>query len=115
MLGETISSQTRCTPLDAGNAAGYVGSAFREERRATNRSRAYTVTSDTHSTRVDTVFAFEPIPEGTKVCIEFGLDPQSFSARLLSPFGWAMSGKIRDLIAHDVLDIKQLAEAKSHD
>src|SRR3990170_7631472 len=78
---------------------------------AYERNRAYTVTVDAYGTRVDAVFSFEPTVEGTKVTIEFNLDAQSFSARLLAPVGWAMTGKIRDALAHDLADLKRAAEA----
>lgn len=67
---------------------------------------------DSHDTRMDTTFSFEPSNGGTKVRVEFSLDPQSFSARLLSPLGWAMAGKIRDFIARDLDDLKRAAETE---
>ena len=80
------------------------------EVTAFERDRTYTVTNDAHRTRADTVFSFEPSNGGTKVTIEFDLEPQSFAARLLSPLGWALAGKIRDAITHDMADLKRAAE-----
>src|SRR5262245_7473484 len=80
------------------------------EVTAFERNRTYTITNDAHGTRVDTVFSFESSAEGTKVTIEFELEPQSFAARLLSPLGWALAGKIRDAMTQDMADLKRAAE-----
>ena len=89
-----------------------LGRQVSEEMRITafERNRTYTVTNDAHGTRADTLFSFEPSNGGTKVTIEFELEPQSFAARLLSPLGWALAGKIREAITQDIADLKRAAE-----
>jgi len=76
------------------------------------KNHAYTITSDTHGARVDTHFTFEPQGPGTLVSIVFNMTPLTFSSMLVSPLGWAMAGKIKKAIEHDVLDFKHLAEHK---
>jgi len=80
------------------------------EVTAFERNRTYTITNDVRGTRVDAVFSFEPSDDGTRVSVEFMLEPQSFPSRLLAPLGWALTGKIRDAIAHDIADLKRTAE-----
>lgn len=80
------------------------------EVTAFERNRTYTITNDVHGTRVNAVFFFEPSDDGTRVSVEFTLEPQSFPSRLLSPLGWALTGKIRDAITHDIADLKRTAE-----
>jgi uncharacterized protein YndB with AHSA1/START domain len=82
------------------------------EVTAFERNRTYTITNDHFGTRIDTQFSFEPSNGGTKVRVEFVLEPQSFSARLLTPIGWAMAGKIRDAIVRDLDDFKRAAESQ---
>ena len=60
--------------------------------------------------RVDTVFTFEPAAAGTRVSIEFALNPQGLPLALLSPLEWAIAGKVRDVLAHDLLDLKNSIE-----
>jgi uncharacterized protein YndB with AHSA1/START domain len=91
-----------------------MGRKITEEMQVTafERNRTYTITNDNFGTRVDTQFSFEPSNSGTKVRVEFSLEPQSFSARLLTPIGWAMAGTIRDAIVRDLDDLKRAVESQ---
>jgi uncharacterized protein YndB with AHSA1/START domain len=82
------------------------------EITAFERNHTYTITNGSHGTRMDTQFSFEPSNAGTKVSVEFTLDPQSFSARVLSPIGWALAGKIREAIVDDLEGLKRAAEIR---
>lgn len=89
-----------------------MGRQMSEEMEVTafERNRTYTITNDVHGTRVDAVFSFEPSDGGTRVSVEFMLEPQSFPSRLLSPLGWALTGRVRDALSHDLADLKHAAE-----
>ncbi len=73
-------------------------------------NRSYTITHYKAGVRIDTVFAFDPIPAGTRVSVEFGLHPQGLPPGLLSPIEWAMGGKVREVLSHDLADLKQSVE-----
>jgi uncharacterized protein YndB with AHSA1/START domain len=74
------------------------------------RNGSYTITHHKAGVRIDTVFAFEPVGSGTRVSIEFALHPQGLPPALLSPLEWAISGKVRDVLNADLLDLKQSIE-----
>ena len=80
------------------------------EVTAFEQNRSYTITHHKAGVRVDTVFTFEPVPAGTLVSIEFALNPQGLPPGLLSPLEWAMAGKVRDVLSHDLLDLKSSIE-----
>ena len=80
------------------------------EITAFERNRSYTITHHKAGVRVDTVFTFEPAAGGTRVTIEFALNPQGLPLALLSPLEWAIAGKVRDVLAHDLLDLKNSIE-----
>jgi len=90
-----------------------LGREISEEMQVTafEKNRSYTVTDDSHGARIDTVFSFTPVDGGTQVNIEFTLDTRALTARLMAPLGWAMSGRIRDALTHDLADLKGAAEA----
>jgi hypothetical protein len=50
------------------------------------------------------------LDRGTKVTIEFTLDGEGLAAKLLSPIGWAMSGRVHDVLSRDLADLKDSAE-----
>jgi hypothetical protein len=56
------------------------------------------------------MFTFEPIADGTKVCIEFVLDSHGLPPGLLAPFGWVVAAKARDVISRDLADLKAATE-----
>jgi hypothetical protein len=59
---------------------------------------------------MDTVFTFEPSGDGTKVSIEFDLVSHGLPPGLLAPLGWAIVGKVRDVLSHDLADFKRSVE-----
>ena len=80
------------------------------EVTAFERNRTYTITHHKAGTRIDTVFTFEPVENGTKVRIELSLDSHGLPPGLLAPLGWAIAGKVRDVISHDLADLKESME-----
>jgi len=80
------------------------------EITAFDRNRGYTITAHDRGARMDTVFAFESKDGGTEVTIEFNFDTRTLPARLMAPIGWAMTGRIRDALVHDLADLKQAVE-----
>ena len=63
-----------------------------------------------HGVRIDTVFAFEPVPSGTKVSVKFELNSQGLPRGLLSPLEWAIGGKVRHVLSDDLDDLKRSIE-----
>ena len=80
------------------------------EVTAFEKNRSYTITHHKAGVRIDTVFTFEPSSCGTKVSIEFGLNPQGLPPGLLSPIEWAMKGEVREVLHHDLSDLKASVE-----
>ncbi|HSG01821.1 MAG TPA: SRPBCC family protein [Vicinamibacterales bacterium] len=80
------------------------------EVTAFDRNRSYTITADDRGARMDTIFSFEPCDGGTDVTMEFNFDTRTLPARLMAPIGWAMKGKIRDALTHDLDDLRQAIE-----
>ncbi len=74
------------------------------------KDRTYTITHHKGGVRIDTVFSFEPSGYGTKVVVEFELDSSGLPPGLLSPLNWAISGKVRDVIGHDLAELKTSLE-----
>jgi uncharacterized protein YndB with AHSA1/START domain len=75
------------------------------------RNRTYTITHHKGGVRIDTTFWFEPSGDKTKVSIEFELDTAGLPPGLLAPLNWAIAGKVRDVIGHDLADLKTSLEA----
>jgi uncharacterized protein YndB with AHSA1/START domain len=120
-LTERVSGIRRLEPLSPGGfnlrtrwreTRQVLGRDFSEEMEVTafDRGRGYTITTDNGGTRMDTVFSFEPVNHDTQVTIEFTLDTHTLPARLIAPIGWAMTGRIRDALTHDLQDLKKAAE-----
>jgi uncharacterized protein YndB with AHSA1/START domain len=80
------------------------------EITAFERNRSYTVTHHKAGVRIDTEFTFEPTATGTRVTIEFALNPQGLPPALLSPLEWAIAGKVRGVLSTDLLDLKNSIE-----
>lgn len=100
-----------------------LGSRWRETREVLGRSdsaemevtsfelnRTYTITHHKFGTRIDTVFSFEPTSRGTKVTIEFDLESPGMPPGILAPLGWAIAGKVREVLGRDLADLKESAE-----
>lgn len=82
------------------------------EVTAFERNRTYTITHHKAGGRIDTVFTFEPFKDGTKVGIEFALESHGLPPGLLAPLGWAIAGKVRDVISRDLADLKESMEKR---
>jgi hypothetical protein len=76
------------------------------EITAFDQDKAYTITHYKGGVRIDTTFTFEPSPAGTRVSVEFGLNPQGLPPALLAPLEWAMAGKIKGVLSNDLADLK---------
>ena len=74
------------------------------------KNKGYTVTHHKAGVRIDTVFSFAPVENGTSVSIEFELNSQGLPPGLLSPLEWAVSGKVRDVLSDDLDDLKRSVE-----
>jgi len=77
------------------------------EITAFERNRMYTITHHKAGVRIDTTFWFEPIGESTKVTVEFDLDASGLPPGLLAPLGWAIAGKVENVLNHDLADLKR--------
>jgi uncharacterized protein YndB with AHSA1/START domain len=97
--------------LETREVMGHLDSAEMEVT-AFEQNRAYTITHHKAGTRMDTVFSFEPFEDGTKVRIEFVLDSHGLPPGLLAPLGWAVAGKVRDVISRDLSDLKESMEPR---
>jgi uncharacterized protein YndB with AHSA1/START domain len=75
-----------------------------------DRNRRYTITHHKAGTRIDTMFTFERFEDGTKVRIEFVLESHGVPPGLFAPLGWAVAGKVRDVISRDLADLKESME-----
>ena|SRR5471032_2412721 len=74
------------------------------------RDRTYTITHHKGGVRIDTVFSFEPAGAGTKVDVEFEIDTAGLPPGLLTPLNWAIAGKVRDVLGHDLAELKTSLE-----
>lgn len=81
------------------------------EVTAFEKNRGYTITHHKGGVRIDTRFTFDPNPSGTTVGIEFGLNSHGLPPGLLAPLEWAISDKVRDVLAQDLADLKSSVEA----
>jgi carbon monoxide dehydrogenase subunit G len=77
------------------------------EITAFERNRMYTITHRKAGVRIDTTFWFEPSVDGTKVTVEFELDSGGLPPGLLAPLGWAIAGKVENVLSHDLADLKR--------
>jgi uncharacterized protein YndB with AHSA1/START domain len=82
------------------------------EVTAFERNRMYTITHHKAGVRMDTTFWFEPSRGGTKVTVEFELDSAGLPPGLLSPLGWAIAGKVENVLTHDLADLKNSIPTK---
>jgi uncharacterized protein YndB with AHSA1/START domain len=75
------------------------------------RNRTYTITHHKAGVRIDTLFWFEPSENGgTTVSVEFELDTGGLPPGILAPLNWAIAGKVRDVLGHDLADLKKSLE-----
>jgi len=74
------------------------------------RDTTYTITHHKAGVRIDTVFWFEPAGDSTKVTVEFEIDAGGLPPGFLAPLNWAIAGKVRDVIGHDLTELKTSLE-----
>jgi uncharacterized protein YndB with AHSA1/START domain len=74
------------------------------------RNRTYTISHRKAGVQMAATFWFEPVDEGTKVSIEFELEPGGLPPGFLAPLGWAIEGKVRQVLGHDLADLKHAIE-----
>ena len=74
------------------------------------RDKTYTITHHKAGVRIDTLFWFEPVGDQTKVNVEFEIDSAGLPPGFLAPLNWAIAGKVRDVIGHDLADFKASLE-----
>jgi hypothetical protein len=74
------------------------------------RDKTYTITHHKAGVRIDTIFWFEPVGDTTKVSVEFEIESDGFPPGLLAPLNWAIAGKVRDVLGHDLADLKTSLE-----
>ena len=80
------------------------------EVTAFERDKTYTITHHKGGLRIDTVFWFEPVGDATKVTVEFEIESDGLPPGLLAPLNWAIAGKVRDVLGHDLADLKTSLE-----
>ena len=74
------------------------------------QNAGYTITHEKAGVRIDTVFAFTPAGDGTKVSITFSLENQGLPPGLLTPVSWAIAGKVKEILVKDLTDMKKAIE-----
>ena len=74
------------------------------------QNAGYTITHEKAGVRIDTVFAFTPAGDGTKVSITFSLENQGLPPGLLTPVSWAIAGKVKEALGRDLTDMKKAIE-----
>lgn len=74
------------------------------------QNAGYTITHEKAGVRIDTVFAFVPAGDGTKVSITFNLENQGLPPGLLTPVSWAIAGKVKEALGKDLTDMKKAIE-----
>jgi uncharacterized protein YndB with AHSA1/START domain len=82
------------------------------EITAFERNRMYTITHHKAGVRIDTTFWFEPSRADTKVTMEFELTAGGVPPGLFAPLGWAIAGKVEEVLNHDLADLKHSVEEK---
>ena len=76
------------------------------------KNRGYTITHKKGGVRINTEFRFEPTKDQkTEVSVEFAFDPHGLPPGMLAPLEWAIAGKVRDVLTHDLEDLKFSVEA----
>jgi Polyketide cyclase / dehydrase and lipid transport len=81
------------------------------EVTAFEKYRTYTVCHQKGGIRVETTFSFEPAGDATLVSIEFALDGAGLPPGLLTPFNWAITTKVQQVLKADLADLKERLEA----
>jgi hypothetical protein len=71
----------------------------------------YVTEAESCGARYRSVFRFAPSGEGTDVTMEFGAEPISFFAKLMSPLSGMMMKSVIKLIEQDMADLARSAES----
>jgi uncharacterized membrane protein len=79
------------------------------------RNRTYTITHHKAGARIDAVFTFTSHDDRTVVRVEFDLQSDGLPPGALAPVRWAIADKVRDVIGHDLADLKEYIEGRSLD
>jgi carbon monoxide dehydrogenase subunit G len=74
------------------------------------RDKTYTITHHKGGVRIDTVFWFDPVGDETRVTVEFEIESDGLPPGVLAPLNWAIAGKVRDVLGHDLADLKTSLE-----
>jgi uncharacterized protein YndB with AHSA1/START domain len=74
------------------------------------RNHTYTITHHKAGVQMATTFWFEAVSGGTNVSIEFELESGGVPPGLLAPLGWAIEGKVKQVLSHDLSDLKHAVE-----
>jgi uncharacterized membrane protein len=85
------------------------------EITAYERNRTYTITHHKAGARIDAVFTFTPNGDRTTVRVEFDLQSGGLPPGTLAPVRWAIADKVRDVIGHDLADLKDFIERRPQD
>jgi hypothetical protein len=74
------------------------------------RDKTYTITHHKGGVRIDTMFWFEAVGDATRVTVEFEIESDGLPPGLLAPLNWAIAGRVRDVLGHDLADLKTSLE-----
>jgi uncharacterized protein YndB with AHSA1/START domain len=83
------------------------------EITAYERNSTYTITHHKAGVRINAVFSFLPKDHQTIVRVEFDLQSGGLPPGTLAPVRWAIADKVRDVIGHDLADLKEFIEGHS--
>jgi hypothetical protein len=76
------------------------------------KNRGYTITHKKGGVTITAAFLFEPVPvASTRVSIEFAMHASGLPPGLLAPVEWAVSSKVRDVLARDLEDLRSAVGA----
>lgn len=80
------------------------------ETTAYERNRTYTITHHKAGARLDAVFTFTPNDDHTTVRVDFDLQRGGLPPGAASVAQWAIADSVRDVIGHDLADLKRFIE-----
>ena len=80
------------------------------EVTAFEKNRSYTITHTKAGVTITATFLFEPIAvASTRASIEFAMHGSGLPPGLLAPLEWAIAGRVRDVLARDLEDLRAAA------
>lgn len=102
-----------------------VGTRFRETRKMFGKEATeemefleyesperYVLGAESHGCRYRTEFRFEPVPEGTRLVMDFGAEPLTTGAKVMAFLMKPMMRKMADMCAKDLDAIKAKVEGQ---